>query len=316
MNKPNIQFTPIRSDKDSKKRLRKIETPEGIELAVYLAPRGDRASAVIVDFVIISLMVVGIGLTAALIGKLTGAFSAGIFFLLSYFFLRSFYFIFFELKWKGQTPGKRYFGLRVIKRSGGKLDSGSIFARNLMREVEIFLPMTVIFAGGIILDGWMLLFSWLWCGIMVFMPFFNKDNMRVGDLVGGTWVISMPKTALLDEVGIHAENTSEEKPSNNVYFTKEQLSIYGIYELHTLENVLRSENPELHNNVMIKIQNKIGWKADQFYGTAEEFLQAFYSELRRHHEGEILMGRRQKDKYSGKHRYKEPKPIKNILKDR
>ena len=61
------------------------------------------------------------------------------------FLLRSFYFTFFELRWKGATPGKRSLGLRVIDAHGGALSSDAVLVRNLTREVEVFLPLAALF---------------------------------------------------------------------------------------------------------------------------------------------------------------------------
>ena len=44
------------------------------------------------------------------------------------------------MRWRGITPGKRVFGLRVIDRGGGALRADAVIARNLMREIEVFLP--------------------------------------------------------------------------------------------------------------------------------------------------------------------------------
>ena len=75
--------------------------------------------------------------------------------MLVFFFLRNFYFAAFELAWRGMTPGKRVFGLRVIDRGGGTLRADAIFARNLIREVEVFIPAMILmigpFMGG---EGW------------------------------------------------------------------------------------------------------------------------------------------------------------------
>ena len=73
--------------------------------------------------------------------------------LLLSFALRSFYFIFFELRWQGATPGKRALGLRVIDRKGGRLKPEAVFARNLMREVEMFLPISLLWV--IVVAGWL-----------------------------------------------------------------------------------------------------------------------------------------------------------------
>ncbi|HBQ48242.1 MAG TPA: RDD family protein, partial [Hyphomonas atlantica] len=47
-----------------------------------------------------------------------------------YFFVRNFYYIFFELGAKAATPGKRALGIRVTSRSGGRLTANSVLARN------------------------------------------------------------------------------------------------------------------------------------------------------------------------------------------
>lgn len=42
----------------------------------------------------------------------------------------------FETIWKGQTPGKRYAGIRVIKESGSPINEFEAIGRNLMRAVD------------------------------------------------------------------------------------------------------------------------------------------------------------------------------------
>jgi len=126
---------------------REILTPEGVVLQVTLAQRGERAAAVIVDLIIIVSVVVALWILAALTFFGAGLGGWGLsFMIIASFAIRSFYFAFFELRWRGATPGKRLMGLRVVDRRGGRLTSEAIFARNLMREVELFIrkrtPMT------------------------------------------------------------------------------------------------------------------------------------------------------------------------------
>ena len=74
------------------------------------------------------------------------------------------YFAFFEIIWKGQTPGKRYAGIRVIKETGRPIDSFEAIGRNLMRAVD-GLP-------GIY-------------GVGLLCMMLNKQNRRLGDFVAG-----------------------------------------------------------------------------------------------------------------------------------
>jgi uncharacterized RDD family membrane protein YckC len=210
--------------------------------------------------------------------------------LVASFALRSFYFTLFELRWQGRTPGKHLLRIRVIDRKGGHLRSDAVFARNLMREVELFLPILLLIAGGFG-GGWFVLLSLVWVFIFVLLPFFNKDRMRAGDIVGGTWVIAAPKILLLPDVAAAA-------PANQ--FTREQLDIYGIYELQTLEGVLRLSGPhagEARNAVAHRIQRKIGWTGASGPVDSRAFLEAFYAALRGHVEAKMLLGVRREDKH-------------------
>ena len=156
------------------RRRREIVTPEGVALPVDLADRGERAAAVLIDLIIIvaALLVFWLVLWLALGGEDTAPSGWGLAFaLVVSFALRSFYFTFFELRWHGRTPGKRLLRLRVIDRRGGRLRSDAVFARNLMREVELFLPISLLIAGESLGGGgWVALLTLVWVFIFVLMP--------------------------------------------------------------------------------------------------------------------------------------------------
>ncbi len=290
-----------RSDRDSS--FRELVTPEGVLLPVRLAERGERAAAVLVDLMIIFgaiFVLVLLFAFSALGGSLSGwQFSFGV--LLS-FFVRSFYFIFFELRWQGSTPGKRIFGVRVIDRGGGRLRPDAIFARNLMREVEIFLPAGLLLQRDALgIEGLGVLLTFVWMSIFALLPFFNKDRLRAGDIVGGTWVVAAPKAALLPDM---AEASATPRPGlrssgAGPQFSTKQLEAYGIYELQTLEKVLREQGPKanaMRKAVCGRIQRKIGWRSTEPVDT-RRFLEAFYSALRAHLEAKMLLGVRRRDKF-------------------
>ena len=288
---------------------RRLVTPEGVPLIFQLAERGERAAAVLIDLVILYLAIAAV--TIAFVFALRWIGINGIVFgllILISFLARSFYFIYFELRWQGQTPGKRALGIRVIDRRGGYLRPDSVFARNLLREVELFLPMTLLFLPDEGSFGWFKLLSLIWVGIFLLLPFFNRDRLRGGDIVAGTWVIAAPKSLLLGDVA--AEATRPGKPGAGrgeildpeFPFTRAQLEIYGIYELQTLEEVLRQQgpqSPETQAEVARRIQNKIGWTGAP-NSDPERFLKAFYAALRAHLEARLLFGQRRESKHDGK----------------
>jgi uncharacterized RDD family membrane protein YckC len=192
--------------------------------------------------------------------------------MLVFFFLRNFYFAAFELAWRGMTPGKRVFGLRVIDRGGGTLRADAIFARNLMREVEVFIPAMILmigpFMGGEGGGVWLYLMLLGWMGVLTLLPLFNKDRLRAGDLIGGTWVILAPKAVLLPDLAAMpaaaSAHAAVDATVDGLRFSRQHLSVYGVEELQTLEHILRQEGPhaaQVRDEVARRIQRKIGWQA-------------------------------------------------------
>ena len=82
------------------------------------------------------------------------------------------YFIFFELIWRGQTPGKRVAGIRVVRMDGNAVGFLETVIRNLVRIID-FMPFAY--------------------GIGLIVMFFNRQSRRLGDFVAGTLVIHEQK---------------------------------------------------------------------------------------------------------------------------
>ena len=184
---------------------RELVTPEGVDLRVRLGEASERAAAFLLDAAIIigALILLTVVLISALIGAGLNKVSAqimAVIWLLGSFLLRNAYFILFELTPRAATPGKRALGLRVAARNGGRLTADAIFARNAMRELEVFLPLTFLISQSSQVDAWLDLLGAAWCSIFVFFPLFNRDRLRVGDLVAGTWVVKAPRRKLMADV--------------------------------------------------------------------------------------------------------------------
>ena len=75
------------------------------------------------------------------------------------------YFAFFETLWQGQTPGKRFVKIRVIRDDGRRVRLPQASLRALLRPLDDFL------------------------GLGIFCIFFSKSEKRLGDWVAGTLVI-------------------------------------------------------------------------------------------------------------------------------
>jgi hypothetical protein len=133
-------------------------------------------------------------------------------------------------------------------------------------------------------DAWISLVGLAWCAIFVFFPLFNRDRLRIGDLVAGTWVVVAPKRVL----------DADLSGGPQVAFSQAALDAYGIKELGILENVLRRQDPATMAAVASRIRAKIDFHTPMTDG---EFLFAYYTGLRGRLEGRLLFGIRRRDKY-------------------
>jgi uncharacterized RDD family membrane protein YckC len=283
---------------------RDLVTPEGVALTIQLADIGERAGALMLDlfFMAVAMVAMTIGIIV-FGGVIRSPFAAMVGAILLMFLLRSFYFTLFEIRWQGQTPGKRIMHLLVINRSGGRLTTDAILARNLMREVEIFLPLSLLglagAAGGS--AGWTVLSAIVWVGILVLLPFFNRDKLRAGDLIAGTIVVHKPKALLVaDLAGAEARGAEPRAAQPRYHFTQAQLDVYGIYELQTLESLLRRGKLGGSENLVVvaeRIARKIKWTGNEFRTDSFNFLNDYYVALRSRLEGQMLMGRRRESKH-------------------
>lgn len=282
------------------KRQRELVTPEGLALPLTIASRGARAGALMLDLLIIVFGTLAILIVLGLMGfgvldvSTDEEMSAPVEFLvviviLLVFLARYGYFLFFELGPKGATPGKRMLGIRVAARDGGRLTAEAVIARNLMRDVEVFIPTFFLLSGGQS-EGVMGAAAFIWLLVFVLFPVFNRDHLRAGDLVAGTWVVEAQKVKLEQAMSTAPDRSEEYR------FGDAELEVYGEHELQVLEGVLRQDNPEAMREVMFAICRKIGWQPGS--GHEREFLEAFYAALRAHLERNMRFGVRKADKYS------------------
>ncbi|QGZ94800.1 RDD family protein [Terricaulis silvestris] len=275
--------------------VRPLVTPEGVDLRVRIAPVSERGAALLIDLAIIVAALIAATLVVAGFGMATGMQGASgqlaaIIWLLGFFLLRNFYFTAFECGARGATPGKRILGLRVAARSGGALRVDQVVARNAMRELELYLPIGFLFANGSDVEALIILCGIVWCAIFVFLPLFNRDRLRLGDIIAGTWVIKAPKQVLLPDMA------SARAGDPAFVFTDAQLDQYGVKELQVLESVLRNADPTAMTAVAERIRTKISWRKTG-RELDSEFLSAYYAALRRRLEQRLLFGKRKRDKH-------------------
>ena len=267
---------------------RRFVTPEGVDLQLELGAAGSRAAAFLLDLAMMLGMLIAVTIVLAFLlsgeARTTGV---GVLWLLGAFALRNGWFTLFELGGRGATPGKRLIGLRVIARDGARLSGGAVVTRNAMREVEVFLPLSFLAtqAAEGAADAFLALFALGWSAIFLFFPLFNRDRLRMGDLVAGTWVVREVHEKLGADLATAA-------PMRR--FGEAALALYGEFELQTLEQVLRTGHPDSVATVAATIRAKAGLAND---GNDLAFLHDFYGQLCARLERRVAFGRRVADKW-------------------
>jgi uncharacterized RDD family membrane protein YckC len=274
----------------SAKKIRQFVTPEGVDLELKIASAGLRFGALLVDLLLILLALFLFSLFMLWVGLASQSDVTVVVWLLGAFVLRTFWFIGFELGSRAATPGKRLMGIRVVARDGGRLTADAVVARNLIRELEIFLPLMMLGAGAAedMVSGWIMLAGILWSLTLSLFLLFNRDRMRMGDLIAGTWVVMAQRVKLDADIGVDAAGGA-------MTFTEAELAVYGIFELQELERVLRGRDPRAMREVADAIRAKIGRPV------AEEddvFLLSYYRQLKARLERKLLFGKRREDKYA------------------
>jgi uncharacterized RDD family membrane protein YckC len=297
-------------------------TPEGIALPLTLASRGARLGALVLDLTFIGILMVVTTLALVSIAGGTAMLSdpskhgpaimhalefLAVIWIAAMFLFRNAYFLFFELGPRGATPGKRITGIRIASRDGSRLTAEMVIARNLLRDIELFLPLVFIAsasdggdsgAAGMAALAWFLIFA--------LFPFFNMDRLRAGDLIAGSWVVEAPKRKLEAAMSAHGKagagtGAAPLDAAVKYRFGDAELSVYGEYELQTLERVLRENRPDALRQVHEAICKKIGWTPGERSVGGDEyaFLDAYYTQLRARLEAGMRMGKRKADKFAG-----------------
>lgn len=143
-----------------------VETPEHVVLDYEIAGLGSRALATFLDTLVLGVWSIAVGIvvmTQFSSGTWAGALLTVILFASTWG-----YFTFFEGLRRGQTPGKRWLGIRVVRDTGHAVTFGAAAARNLLRVVD-FLPPPYLLGA-------------------VFVALHPRAK-RLGDIVAGTVVV-------------------------------------------------------------------------------------------------------------------------------
>ena len=245
-----------------------LQTPESVELEFTLAGIGNRAYALLIDYLALGLIQIGCLIAWALLSiqlanvieDLVGN-SARLqlwFFailLLITFFIYVGYFVFFEAIWQGQTPGKRYVKIRVIRDDGRPVGLQQSTLRALLRPVD-----DIFFLG-------------------VFLIALGKREKRLGDFVAGTLVIQEEQPVasatfpLSDQAQTLADQLQLEADLSRLL--PEDFAVIREY-LQRRQAMTSEAKTELSRQLAHQVKEVIGLEKVPQKVTANVFLEAVY----------------------------------------
>lgn len=245
-----------------------LSTPESVELEFALAGIGNRTLALVLDYSILGALLVVFWI-------LWGLFSWG---LLSYlnsstfnytsvplwllaiallinFFIFTGYFTCFELLGQGQTPGKRFTKIRVIRDDGRPIGLAQAALRALLRPIDDF------------------------CFIGVFFILLGKQEKRLGDWAAGTLVIQEERgdrkaTLMISE---SAKQLAIELPKLAALnqLLPDDFAVVRTYLQRRSTMDARARN-DLSLNLARQLRTLIGLETIPPNTTADQFLEAVY----------------------------------------
>lgn len=160
-----------------------IETPENVILTYQLAGPAQRYIAYMIDLIIRVLLVFGMLVITPMVGIVLPGTAMGVFLVLMFLNTWGYYTI-SEGFFKGQSIGKHFCGLRVIREEGYPITFWPALLRNLVRSAD-----AIVFYG-----------------IGITSMLLTRRFQRLGDLVAGTVVVqerslTLPrKPVILDKI--------------------------------------------------------------------------------------------------------------------
>jgi uncharacterized RDD family membrane protein YckC len=240
-----------------------IDTPEQTALEYPIAGLGSRFLALLADTAIQTILAVFVLIIGTFIGtglaKIWGLGPQWVFAIvvICLFLLNSGYFALFEIFWNGQTPGKRYAQVRVIKDDGRPIGAYEAIVRNALRLVDALPGMY---------------------GVGLISIFLSRQSKRLGDYVAGTVVVhEKPLEGVRPYVA--ATNIDDSLPPIDT----SKVSLEEVRLIEAFLNRRDSLEPAVRTTMAMQIANRLAQKLEvQIYGwpRTERFLEAVMEQCR------------------------------------
>ncbi|MEQ8925641.1 MAG: RDD family protein [Fulvivirga sp.] len=204
-----------------------VNTHQNVQINYENSSIADRLIAYLID----ALVIAGISLSILFIGSIIDLGYATFFMFVPIFF----YHLICEIFMNGQSVGKRYRGIRVMKKDGNAAGLSAYFLRFLLRPIDTFY------------------------GIGLAVIFFTSKNQRLGDLAAGTIVVNVKseaklKSEILSEMSVNEDHVIMYPEVSELSDREVQL----ISEI--LDNRADAKNHPNISQLALKLELKLGVK--------------------------------------------------------
>lgn len=242
----------------------KIRTPESVELEFTLAGIGSRTIALVVDYLIWGAVLIGLLIFWSFLSVRLQEFFpnnqsidlwiSAITILLT-FAVYTGYFVFFETLWRGQTPGKRYSKIRVIRDDGQPAGAIQAILRALIRPIDdtFFIGMLLIIL--------------------------TKREKRLGDLIAGTLVIQEERSFVSANFAVspEAESLADQLVANQSIYAllPDDFAVIREY-LQRRSHLDTRARTDLSLKLARQAKDLLGMQELPFQMTPDLFLEAIY----------------------------------------
>ncbi|HKJ49446.1 MAG TPA: RDD family protein [Christiangramia sp.] len=203
-----------------------IETAQNISIEQNVAGIGERILAFLVDLVIIIAYNIMAFLILAGIKEDSGS-------LMMYYIvlgIPSFlYFLVWETFWNGRSPGKALLQIKVVRKDGSRPQFSNYLVRWLLRFIDITITMG---------------------GVAVVTILLNGKGQRLGDIAGGTTVISEKKKVNID-------NTLSVDLPENYQPKYPQVTVLNDMDIQEVKNIYQQARREGQHHIILSLSGKL-----------------------------------------------------------
>lgn len=174
-----------------------LETPEHVILDYEIAGVGSRLLAAVADWALVFVIVLVTVIGAASFKSRW----AVVFVIVTVYGVIWGYFTLFEAFWQGQTPGKRWLGIRAIRDTGHGLTFSDAAARNLLLPIDAVGLVGVLFMA------------------------LDAKGRRIGDFVAGTVVVRDRPVEATAPIGLQGEVAESSQESGTPELSDEEFRL-------------------------------------------------------------------------------------------